>query len=114
MKKNPTISKNKYYVNELGEISWKKLKELASNREITPSNEIFVGRTSKWVSANNIPTLFSNSDKWLSCPKCSGKAFGGRGCFIIGVIIITFPIGLLFLLIKPTYTCHDCGYRFQV
>jgi len=53
------------------------------------------------------------ADKWLSCPKCEGKAFGGRGCWIIGLMILTFPIGLLLLLLKPTYNCSECGYRFQ-
>jgi hypothetical protein len=50
---------------------------------------------------------------WLTCPKCHGQATGGRGCLIIGLIILFFPIGLLFLLIKPTYQCRSCGYRFQ-
>lgn len=56
----------------------------------------------------------SQSGNWISCPQCRGKAFGGRGCLIIGLIIITFPIGLLFLLIKPTYKCQSCGYTFKV
>jgi|LGOV01.1.fsa_nt_gb hypothetical protein len=56
----------------------------------------------------------SQSGKWISCPQCKGSAFGGRGCLVIGLIILTFPIGLLFLLIKPTYTCQNCGYRFKV
>ncbi len=50
---------------------------------------------------------------WLSCPQCHGRAIGGRGCLIIGLIILFFPVGLLFLLIKPTYRCTTCGYRFQ-
>ena len=51
----------------------------------------------------------------LSCPRCNSVAKGGRGCFIIGLIIITFPIGLLFLLIKPKYTCtnSECKHMFQ-
>lgn len=56
----------------------------------------------------------SQPENWLSCPACRGKAFGGRGCLIIGLIIITFPVGLLFLLIKPTYKCQSCGFTFKV
>jgi hypothetical protein len=49
----------------------------------------------------------------LSCPRCAGPAYGGRsGCMIL-LIILTFPIGLLFLLIKPTYRCAKCGFAFQ-
>lgn len=51
--------------------------------------------------------------KWLSCPRCAGEATGGRGCLHIAAIILLFPVGLLFLLIKPTYTCNRCGYRFK-
>ncbi len=50
---------------------------------------------------------------YLSCPKCQGVAPGGRGCWIWGLIILFFPIGLLFLLIKPTYTCLSCQFRFN-
>jgi len=50
----------------------------------------------------------------LSCPACGGVAEGGRsGCLILAMVL-TFPIGLLFLLVKPRYTCMDCGYMFQV
>ena len=50
---------------------------------------------------------------WLSCPKCEGKALGGHGCLFWLLVILTFPVGLLFLLIKPTYRCKQCGYRFK-
>ena len=49
---------------------------------------------------------------WLSCPRCGDKAPGGRGCIIILLIILTFPIGLLFLLVKPTFRCRNCRYKF--
>ncbi len=57
--------------------------------------------------------LQGNGISWLSCPKCEGTATGARGCWIIGLIVITFPIGLLFLLLKPTYICESCGFRFK-
>jgi hypothetical protein len=48
----------------------------------------------------------------LSCPRCTGAAIGGRsGCLIL-LMILLFPIGLLLLLVKPTYTCTKCGYTF--
>ncbi len=50
---------------------------------------------------------------WLSCPECKDKAYGGRGCLIILLIILLFPIGLLLLLVKPTYRCQRCGYKFK-
>lgn len=50
---------------------------------------------------------------WVSCPQCQGKAKGGRGCLIIFLVIITFPIGLLFLLVKPTFVCTKCGFKFN-
>ncbi|MDP7028616.1 MAG: hypothetical protein QF733_00155 [Phycisphaerales bacterium] len=49
----------------------------------------------------------------VDVPEVSWTGHGGRGCLIIGLIILFFPIGLLFLLIKPTYQCRSCGYRFQ-
>jgi len=49
----------------------------------------------------------------LSCPRCGGMAKGGRGCLAWGLVILFFPVGLLFLLIKPTYTCQACGFKFQ-
>jgi hypothetical protein len=50
---------------------------------------------------------------WVSCPQCQAKAEGGRGCLIILLIVLTFPIGLLFLLVKPTFICSKCGFKFK-
>ena len=50
---------------------------------------------------------------WVSCPQCQGQARGGRGCLIIGLIILFFPIGLLFLLLQPTFVCTQCGFKFK-
>jgi hypothetical protein len=51
----------------------------------------------------------------LSCPKCGSSANGGYGCLLIGLMVLTFPIGLLLLLIRPTYTCRSkkCGHAFK-
>ncbi len=54
---NPNISKSQYFVVGKGEMSWKGLTILASKGDINPSSKIFVGRTSEWVIAKNIPTL---------------------------------------------------------
>jgi len=54
-----------------------------------------------------------SASSWLSCPRCQGKATGGHGCLMVGLIVCTFPIGLLFLLIRPDYRCESCGYRFK-
>ncbi len=51
---------------------------------------------------------------YLSCPRCGGWAHGGYSCWIIGLAICLFPIGLLFLLTKQTYTCETCGYSYKV
>lgn len=32
---------------------------------------------------------------------------------IIGLVVLFFPIGLLFLLVKPTFVCKACGYKFK-
>ncbi len=49
----------------------------------------------------------------LSCPRCFGTAEGGRGCLIWILVILLFPIGLILLLLKPTYKCKSCGYMFK-
>ena len=49
----------------------------------------------------------------LSCPHCTGMARGDRGCLVWVFVILLFPFGLLLLLLKPTYECHSCGFRFK-
>lgn len=49
----------------------------------------------------------------LSCPKCSSHARGGYSFWQWLVGILFFPIGLLVFLIKPTYKCTQCGFRFK-
>ena len=49
----------------------------------------------------------------ISCPNCGGPAFGGRDGCLICLMILTFPIGLLLLLVKPTYKCRSCGWTFK-
>jgi hypothetical protein len=49
----------------------------------------------------------------LSCPRCAGEAEGKRGCLIWAGVVLLFPIGLVLLLLKPTYTCKSCGFRFK-
>ena len=49
----------------------------------------------------------------LSCPNCGGAASGGRGCLTLCVMIFTFPFSLPFFLLKPTYSCRSCGFRFK-
>jgi hypothetical protein len=51
--------------------------------------------------------LQGNGINYLSCPRCEGPATGTRGC--VGVLF--FPISLL--LMKSTYTCEVCGFRFK-
>ena len=55
----------------------------------------------------------SNQGGHLSCPQCHSNAYGGRGCWVWGAVILFFPIGLLFLLIHPTYTCSQCRFKFR-
>ena len=50
----------------------------------------------------------------ISCPNCKrATPRAGFGCVTIGLAIVLFPIGLLFLLRgrKPT-RCLNCDYRF--
>lgn len=49
----------------------------------------------------------------LSCPKCETIAKGKHGCLIWAFVILLFPIGLLLLLTKKTYSCSGCGYTFK-
>ena len=49
----------------------------------------------------------------ISCPRCGGKAVGKRGCLTWLFVILLFPIGLILLLLKVTYRCEACGYRFK-
>lgn len=44
---------------------------------------------------------------WISCPRCEAPAVGTRGC--LGLLF--FPISLL--LMRKTYTCGVCGFRFK-
>jgi DNA-directed RNA polymerase subunit RPC12/RpoP len=70
--------------------------------------------SSEWLDQLHVEKMTQQGQgRWLSCPKCSGKSFGGRSCLMIALIIFTFPIGLLFLLVKPTWHCTECGYKFQ-
>lgn len=48
-----------------------------------------------------------SGQSWLSCPRCEGPATGTRGC--LGALF--FPISLL--IMKPTYNCHACGFKFK-
>ena len=49
----------------------------------------------------------------LSCPKCMGITKGQYGGLIWLFVILLFPIGLLLLLVKKTYSCYNCGYTFK-
>lgn len=51
--------------------------------------------------------LQRRGESWLSCPRCESPATGTRGC--LGILF--FPISLL--IMKPTYTCGVCGFRFK-
>jgi hypothetical protein len=66
-------------------------------------------------SANNQGSYQSppRQGGYLSCPQCHSNAYGGRGCWVWGAVILFFPIGLLFLLIHPTYTCSQCRFKFR-
>jgi hypothetical protein len=49
----------------------------------------------------------------ISCPKCTCIATESRGCLIWLFVILLFPIGLVLLLLKPTYKCKSCGFKFK-
>jgi len=49
----------------------------------------------------------------LSCPQCSGIAEGHRDPLVWPFVVLLFPIGLLLLLVKQTYTCKSCGFKFK-
>ena len=51
--------------------------------------------------------------KLAQCPKCESEvkvSFSGSHIFLA---IITFPLGLLFLLLPRTCRCDNCGFKFQ-
>tara|TARA_B100001964_G_C14020361_1_gene503534 strand:- start:418 stop:846 length:429 start_codon:yes stop_codon:yes gene_type:complete len=49
----------------------------------------------------------------LSCPKCDTITRGRYSGVIWLFTILLFPIGLLLLLVKKTYSCSKCGYTFK-
>lgn len=49
-----------------------------------------------------------------ACPKCGGVEWSGtRGILLFILMIVMFPIGLLFLFVPPTWTCHGCGHWYR-
>lgn len=49
----------------------------------------------------------------LTCQRCGGLASGSRGCLILSLIFLTFPFGLVLLLMPVTYRCKRCGNVFK-
>lgn len=49
----------------------------------------------------------------LTCQRCGGPAYGGRGCITWCLVIGLFPFGLLLLLLPVTYKCRRCGNMFK-
>ena len=50
---------------------------------------------------------------WVSCPQCKGKAVTSHNMFRLAVIVVLFPAGLLLLLLKRTYRCGPCSFKFK-
>lgn len=49
-----------------------------------------------------------------TCPKCAGTNWkGGRGFWVWLLVVLLFPIGLLLLLIKPTWYCTRCQFSYR-
>lgn len=55
---NVVIGKDSYYIEGYGELSWDELQKMAQRNEIYLETDILVGRTSRWVLASSIPSLF--------------------------------------------------------
>jgi len=49
-----------------------------------------------------------------ACPDCQNTNWsGGRGVVAWLIVILLFPLGLLALLIRPTWKCTKCGFSYQ-
>lgn len=49
----------------------------------------------------------------IHCPACNcWQWISGRGLLVWILIILLFPLGLLFLLIQPKHRCEECGYTY--
>ena len=94
-----------------------KLEPSATQPSGLPSNSASKGIIARLMREENLDEkqaierrriiLRGNGIDWLSCPRCEGPAVGTRG--ILGVLL--FPISLI--IVKPTYTCEACGFRFK-
>ena len=51
--------------------------------------------------------------KLAQCPKCNSEVKVSYSWSHIFLVIITFPIGLLFLLLPRPCRCDNCGFKFQ-
>lgn len=97
----PILSaKHYYYVEGIGEFSWQNLQDLTSKGDIVPTSKIFVGRTSEWISANQIPNLFKKKNEF------SKKKFGT-------LLIVIGVIGLLISLNMSTSVSTSLGHDVE-
>lgn len=49
----------------------------------------------------------------MRCPLCEAISWkGGRAVAQSLCVILLFPIGLVLLIIPPTWVCRKCGYRY--
>jgi hypothetical protein len=94
-------AKHYYYVEGVGEASWQRLKDLAAKGDIDPASKIFVGRTSEWISANQIRNLFKKKIVFFSKKKL------GTLLIVIGVI------GLLISLNMSTSVSTSLGHDVE-
>lgn len=50
----------------------------------------------------------------VTCPNCGQSEWtSDRGCIFWGLVVLFFPIGLLLMLIVPTWTCTTCRYTYR-
>lgn len=97
----PILSaKHYYYIEGVGEVSWQSLKDLASKGDIEPESKIFVGRTSEWISANQIRNLFKKKNEFFK------KEFGT-------LLIVIGVIGLLSSLNMNTSVSTSLGHDIE-
>ena len=97
----PILStEHNYYVEDVGEVSWKDLKDLVSKGDIEPQSRVFVGRRSEWISADQIPGLFKKKNQF------SKKKLGA-------LLIVIGTIGLLISLNMSTSVSTSLGYEVE-
>jgi hypothetical protein len=85
-----STEKNQFFVRGNGFFYWSQLKHFA--QDISPETDVYIGRTSRWEKAKNIPGLCRSSNKKKA--NTFFPSFLGKFMIAIGVIWLLFSLNL--------------------